>query len=55
VIQLGRGSSAFLTDQEKEHTLSVIDGNTPTIILKGLTLAPELLTEVEAQLARLNG
>jgi hypothetical protein len=42
--------SAFLDDSEKGRILSAA-GEMPTLLLHGLTLAPELLVEVERMLA----
>jgi len=42
--------SAFLDDSEKDRILSAA-GKTPTLMLRGLTLAPKLLVEVERMLA----
>jgi hypothetical protein len=44
--------SAFLSDREKAEVLEIVDGKTPTIVLEGLTLAPELLTLVKSRLAQ---
>jgi hypothetical protein len=44
--------SAFLSDQEKAGVLAIIDGQTPTIVLEGVMLAPELLTLVKSRLVR---
>jgi hypothetical protein len=44
--------SAFLRDQEKAEVLAIVDGKTPTIMLEGLTMAPELLTLVKSQLTQ---
>jgi hypothetical protein len=41
--------SSFLDDSEKDRILSAA-GKTPTLMLRGLTLAPELLVEVERML-----
>jgi hypothetical protein len=43
--------SAFLSDREKAEVLTIVDGKTPTIMLEGLTMAPELLTLVDRWLA----
>jgi hypothetical protein len=43
--------SAFLSDQEKERLLALTPGNTPTIVLRTLTLPPELIGLVEQRLA----
>jgi hypothetical protein len=43
--------SAFLSDQEKAEVLAIVDGKTPTTVLEGLTMAPELLALVESRLA----
>jgi hypothetical protein len=43
--------SAFLTDEEKNQIVAFA-GTMPTIVLRGLTLAPELLRQIEG---RLNG
>jgi hypothetical protein len=42
--------SAFLDDEEKGRILSAA-GKMPALLLRGLTLAPELLIEVERMLA----
>jgi hypothetical protein len=47
--------SASLTNEECEHTLAAIRGRTSTIVLKGLTLAPDLLAEIERHLASPQG
>jgi hypothetical protein len=44
--------SAFLSDEEKADVLAIDDGRTPTIMLQGLTMAPELLNLVESRLAQ---
>jgi DNA-binding response OmpR family regulator len=44
--------SACLRDREKAEVLAIIDGKTPTIMLEGLTMAPELLTLVDRWLAQ---
>jgi hypothetical protein len=44
--------SAFLSDEEKADVLAIDDGKTPTIMLQGLTMAPELLSLVETRLAQ---
>jgi hypothetical protein len=41
--------SAFLTDQQKNQ-LVALAGTMPTIVLRGLTLAPELLRLIERRL-----
>ena len=41
--------SAFLSQEEKNRAISAA-GNTPTLVLDGLTLAPDLLAEVERRL-----
>jgi len=38
--------SAFLSQEEQGSTISAA-GDTPTVVLKGLTFAPQLLAEVE--------
>jgi hypothetical protein len=45
-------ASAFLSDQEKAEVLAIVDDKTPTIMLQGLTMAPELLNLVESRLAQ---
>jgi hypothetical protein len=42
--------SAFLDEWEKGRVLSAA-GKSPTLVLRGLTLAPDLLVEVERRLA----
>jgi hypothetical protein len=42
--------SAFLSQPEKDRVISAA-GETPTLVLEGLTLAPELLVEVDRRLA----
>lgn len=42
--------SAFLNDGEKDRVLSAA-GKMPTLMLRGLTHAPELLAQVEQRLA----
>jgi hypothetical protein len=42
--------SAFLDDSEKGRILAAA-GETPTLMLRGLTLAPDLLVQVERILA----
>jgi hypothetical protein len=42
--------SAFLTDQEKDQILALTGNATPTIILRALTYAPELIQLVEQRL-----
>jgi DNA-binding response OmpR family regulator len=42
--------SAFLDEWEKDRVLSAA-GKVPTLVLRGLTLAPELLVELERMLA----
>jgi hypothetical protein len=44
--------SAFLNAEEKAELIAIVDGKTPTIVLEGLTMAPELLTLVESRLAQ---
>jgi hypothetical protein len=43
--------SFFLSDQEKSQIIKLIAGTTPTIMLQGLTLPPELLRLVEQHLS----
>jgi hypothetical protein len=44
--------SAFLDDSEKDRILAAA-GTMPTLMLRGLTLAPELLGKVQRMLAEL--
>jgi CheY-like chemotaxis protein len=42
--------SAFLSEADQQRVLSAA-GETPTLVLKGITVAPELLAAVEAKLS----
>jgi DNA-binding response OmpR family regulator len=44
--------SAFLSDEQKRKILEVVNESTPTIVLKGLTLAPDLLALVKDRLGQ---
>jgi hypothetical protein len=42
--------SAFLSEADQQRVLSAA-GETPTLVLKGITVAPELLAAVEGNLS----
>jgi DNA-binding response OmpR family regulator len=42
--------SALLSDEERSHMLTAV-GDSPTLVLNGVTFASELLSEVERKLA----
>jgi DNA-binding response OmpR family regulator len=42
--------SAFLSEEDKRRVLSAA-GDTPTLVLQGLAVAPDLLAAVEAKLS----
>lgn len=44
--------SAFLANQEEEHVPALTAGATPTLVLPGLTPAPELLRLVAERLSQ---
>jgi DNA-binding response OmpR family regulator len=43
--------AAFLSEADKRRVLSAA-GDTPTLVLRGLAVAPELLAAVEAKLSK---
>jgi DNA-binding response OmpR family regulator len=44
--------SAFLSEADKRRVLSVA-GDTPTLVLQGLAVAPELLAAIETKLSNI--